>query len=271
MKCPCCGQPTRIDISGAAETLHCDNSGCDMQILRNYVHFVGKKAMDIEGLSVATLIRFINKGWLNSFTDIYRLDRYTQEITALSGFGEKSWQRLWEAIQRSRNTTFERFVVAMDISMIGRTASRELGRYFNGNLEAFETAVIDGFDFTRLNDFGEVLNRNIYDWFASEDNRKLWKELQKMTTIENRNTTPASTYNPFAGCTIVVTGKLEFFTRDSINIKIMSLGATAGSAVSKNTDYLICGAKAGSKLDKARSLGVKVLSEQEFLSMAESA
>jgi len=271
LQCPCCGQPTRIDTSGAAETLHCDNSGCDIQILRNYIHFVGKKAMDIEGLSAATLIRFINKGWLNNFTDIYRLDRYAQEITTLSGFGEKSWQRLWDAIQRSRNTTFERFVVAMDISMIGRTASRELGRYFNGSLEAFESAVIDGFDFTQLNDFGEVLNRNIYDWFASEDNRELWKELQKMTTIENKNTASVSADNPFAGRTIVVTGKLEHFTRDSINTKIMSLGATAGSAVSKNTDYLICGAKAGSKLDKARSLGVKVLSEKEFLEMAESA
>ena len=273
MKCPCCGQPTRIDTSGAAETLHCDNSGCDMQILRNYIHFVGKKAMDIEGLSAATLIRFINKGWLNDFTDIYRLDRYAQEIIALSGFGEKSWQRLWDAIQQSRNTTFERYLVAMDISMIGRTASRELGRYFNGSLEAFESAVIDGFDFTILNDFGETLHRNIHEWFKREKNIYLWKELQNMVNVNNNNTAavPANADNPFAGRTIVVTGKLEHFTRDSINTKIMSLGATAGSAVSKNTDFLIVGAKAGSKLDKARSLGVTVLSEQEFLSMAESA
>jgi DNA ligase (NAD+) len=92
-----------------------------------------------------------------------------------------------------------------------------------------------------------------------------------MTTIENKSSVPANTDNPFAGCTIVVTGKLELFSRETINAKINSLGGIAGSAVSKNTDYLIVGAKAGSKLDKARSLGVTVLSEQEFLSMAESA
>ena len=94
-----------------------------------------------------------------------------------------------------------------------------------------------------------------------------------MVNIENKNTatTPESADNPFAGRTIVVTGKLEHFTRDSINDKIMSLGAIAGSSVSKNTDYLICGAKAGSKLDKAQALGVTVLTEQEFLSMSRSA
>lgn len=92
-----------------------------------------------------------------------------------------------------------------------------------------------------------------------------------MTTIEKKNTTAATTEKPFSGCTIVVTGKLEHFTRDTINAKIGSLGAIAGSAVSKNTDYLICGDKVESKLDKARALGVTVLSEQEFLSMAEGA
>jgi DNA ligase (NAD+) len=156
--------------------------------------------------------------------------------------------------------------------MIGRTASRELCRCFNGDLNAFETAVVDGFDFTRLNDFGEVLHRNIHGWFKAPENLFLWKAMQKMVTIENK-VAPATTEsagNPFAGRTIVVTGKLEHFTRDTINAKIVSLGAIAGSSVSKSTDYLIAGEKAGSKLDKARALGVTVLSEQEFMSMAES-
>ena len=254
------------------QTLRCDNPSCSNQRLRQFVHFAGKKAMDIDGLSEATLEKFINRGWLRNFTDIYRLDEYEQEIVRMEGFGVKSWQRLWSAIRRSRNTTFERFVIAMDIPLIGRTASRELSRYFNGDINALETAVKNGFDFTDLNDFGEVLHRNIHQWFKVEENQHLWKELKIMTNIENKNTNITdTTSNPFAGCTIVVTGKLEHFTRDTINAKIISLGAIAGSSVSKNTDYLIAGEKAGSKLDKARALGVTVLSEQQFLSMAENA
>ena len=267
--CPCCGYPIRIDTSSESETLHCDNPGCSMRRLRQFAHFAGKKAMDIEGLSESTLEKFIRKGWLHDFTDIYRLDWYAYEITVMEGFGEKSWRRLWAAIQRSRNTTFERYLIAMDIPMIGRTASRELARCFNSSLDAFENAVISGFDFTQLSDFGEVLHSNIHNWFKDEENMYLWKELQKMTTIENNTAAAAeTTANAFTGRTIVVTGKLEYFTRDTINAKIESLGAKAGSTITKHTDYLICGEKAGGKLDKARSLGIEVLSEQQFLSMA---
>jgi DNA ligase (NAD+) len=151
-----------------------------------------------------------------------------------------------------------------------------LSRVFNGDLGAFESAVNHRFDFTGLDDFGETMHRNIYEWFGSEDNIKLWKELQTMVNVDKK--VPAVQFtegmmmgNPFIGRTIVVTGKLEYFTRDSINAKIESLGAKAGSSVSKNTDYLICGEKAGSKLDKARTLGVKVLTEQEFLAMEKGA
>jgi DNA ligase (NAD+) len=227
--------------------------------------------MDIEGLSEATLEKFIGRGWLCDFTDIYRLDEHTQEIVNMEGFGEKSWRRLWESIQRSRLTTFERYVVAMDIPMVGRTASRELCRHFNGSLNAFETAAYTGFDFTVLQDFGAVMRRNIHDWFKVKENQKLWKELQTMLTVTKKSTDKEKTGSVFAGRTIVVTGKLENFTRDSINTKIESLGAKAGSAVSKNTDYLICGEKAGSKLGKAMALGVTVLSEHQFLDMVKSA
>jgi len=270
-KCPCCGKPTRVHESNKTQVLRCDNQKCAIQNLRKFVHFAEKKAMDIEGLSEATLERFIGRGWLRDFTDIYRLDEHAQEIVRMEGFGEKSWRRLWDAIQRSRNTTFERFVVAMDIPMVGRTASRELYRYFDGSLNAFETAAYTGFDFTELKDFGAVLHRNIRNWFKVKENQCLWKELQTMLTFNKKGGGMEKTGNIFSGRTIVVTGKLESFTRDSINAKIESLGAKAGSSVSSNTDYLICGEKAGSKLGKAKSLGVKIISEEQFLSMAESA
>jgi len=254
-----------------AQVLRCDNPKCAMQNLRKFVHFVGKKAMDIEGLSEATLEKFIGKGWLRSFPDIYRLDEHAEEIIGMEGFGEKSWRRLWDAIQKSRLTTFERYVVAMDIPMVGRTASRELCRHFNGSLKAFEFAVHTGFDFTVLKDFGAVLHRNIHGWFKEKENQNLWKELQMMVKVDKKSAGKEKTGNIFAGRTVVVTGKLESFTRDSINAKIESLGAKAGSSVSANTDYLICGDKAGSKLAKAKALGVAVISERQFLDMAESA
>jgi DNA ligase (NAD+) len=131
--------------------------------------------------------------------------------------------------------------------------------------------VKNGFDFTQLNDFGRVLHRNIHEWFAVKENQHLWKELHTMVNIEKKRAPQGSKDNPFVGRIIVVTGKLEQFTRDSINAKIESLGAKAGSSVSSNTDFLICGEKAGSKLDKARELGITVLSEDEFLNMVESA
>lgn len=271
--CPCCKEPTRIHVSRTdkrvTETLCCDNLYCETRRLRQFVHFVSKKAMDIEGLSEATLEKFIGRGWLHSFMDIYRLDEHLAEIVKMDGFGEKSWQRLWDAIQASRNTTFERYLIAMDIPMIGNTASRELCRAFNGSLTSFEAAIDSSYDFTQLADFGDTLHNNIHNWFRDEENRYLWEELQMTMNIEKTVAMPTiSQDSPFAGKTIVVTGKVEPYTRDGINAKIASLGAHPSSSVSKNTDYLVCGEKAGSKLQKAQSLGVTVLSPAQFFQMA---
>lgn len=274
--CPCCGYQTMIHttqkrIDGElklTKTLFCHNPNCAAQNLRKFVHFVGKKAMDIDGLSEATLEQFIARGWLQDFTDIYRLDNHRDEIIRMDGFGERSWQRLWDAIQKSRNTTFEHYLIAMDIPMIGNTASAALGRCFDQSLRAFEVAVDSGYDFTQLPDFGETLHNNIHEWFSVEENRILWKELKPMVNIEKKETAMSVVQdNPFVGKTLVVTGKVEPYTRDGINAKIYSLGAKAGSSVSKNTDYLICGENAGSKLVKAQALGVAVLSPAEFFRM----
>lgn len=167
--CPCCGQPTRIhESSGKGEngedriikTLYCDNPDCETRRLKKFVHFVSQKAMDIEGLSEATLEKFIGQGFIHSYLDIYRLDRYRAEIVRMDGFGEKSWQRLWDAIQQSRNTTFERYLISMDIPMIGNTASKVLGRVFHYDLDEFRDAVYGGYDFRQLPDFGETLHNN---------------------------------------------------------------------------------------------------------------
>lgn len=278
-ECPCCGQPTRIHSSAGRaangeeriiRTVFCDNPGCETRRLRRFVHFVSQKAMNIEGLSEATLEKFIGRGWIHTYMDIYRLNEHADEIIRMDGFGEKSWQRLWAAIEQSRNTTFERYLIAMDIPMIGNTASRALCRQFHGSLEEFEDAVNHRYDFTQLPDFGETYHNNIHQWFCEEENRYIWEELQMMMNMEKTvtETKTANQDSPFAGKTIVVTGKVEPYTRSGINEMIESLGAKAGSSVSSKTDYLICGEKAGSKLSKARELGVTVLTPVQFFQMA---
>ena len=278
-RCPCCGEPARIHESRSVEngkekvtkTLFCDNQNCETRRLRQFVHFVSQKAMNIEGLSEATLEKFIGKGWIHTYMDIYELDRHRDEIVNMEGFGEKSWQRLWDAIQGSRNTTFERYLIAMDIPMVGNTASRTLAGEFHGDLAEFEDAVHHQYDFTQLPDFGDTLHNNIHEWFYDEENLYVWEVLQQMLYIEKRTmeeNKDTVRENPFVGMTIVVTGKVEPYTRSGINEMIESLGAHAGSSVSRKTDYLVCGENAGSKLAKARELGIKVLTPAQFFHMA---
>lgn len=277
-RCPCCGQPTRIHVTRntvngeekVTAALFCDNEHCETRKLRKFVHFVSPKAMNIVGLSEAILEKFIGKGWLHSYMDIFALDKHSAEIVQMEGFGEKSWQNLWDAIQHSRITTFEQYLTAMDIPMVGSTASRTICQRFRGDLSEFETAVCRGFDFTQLPDFGETLHRNIHQWFRSEENWMIWTELRRRVCIKSFQPPAASakTDNPFVGKTLVVTGKVEPYTREGIHAKIESLGAHAGGSVSSRTDYLICGENAGSKLAKAQELGVKILSPDEFFHMA---
>ena len=270
--CPCCGSETeirsRLTNGRTIQTVHCCNPSCESQTVKKFVHFVCKKAINIEGLSEATLERFLDLGYIQSFRDIYHLDQHREEIIALDGFGEKSFHRLWTAINNSRKTNFVRYLISMDIPMIGRTKSRVLDSIFHGDLTAFRAAALDDYDFTQLEDFGDILNKNIHDWFSVDENLNLWDELQKEFVFEERKEeTTMAKNNVFTGKTIVATGKLENFTRAEINDQILALGAKPGSSVTKKTDYLICGEKAGSKLTKAQSLGVTILSETEFLSM----
>lgn len=222
--------------------------------------------MNIPGLSEATLAKFVDKGWLTTFGDLYELDRYKEQIVQENGFGIRSFERLQKAIASSRKTTLNRFIAAMGIHEVGRTAGRTISDYFGGSWLAFEKAIQDGFDFTVLEDFGQTMNDSIYEWYADKQAAALWRpalyHIEFIIQEKERHT--MSNNNVFQGKKIVATGKLEGYTRTEIQDKILSLGATPQSAVSKTTDYLIVGEKAGSKLAKAQQLGVPVLTEEEF-------
>jgi DNA ligase (NAD+) len=270
MTCPCCGEPlsTRL-TSGGTRQLFCGNPGCPAKLVQKFAHFCEKTRMNIEGLSAVTLEKFVSFGWIKNFGDLYDLEQHHDAIVETEGFGEKSYERLQASIEKSRHCTLAKFIAGLGIPMVGRHAGRDLDRYFHGNWAEFEAAIISGFDFTQLPDFGQTMHNNIYSWYADAEEAKLWRPLlTKIKFIkENSTMSNTTTNNPFAGKSVVATGKLMNYTRDGIQEKLISLGAHPSGAVSKNTDYLIVGEKAGSKLAKAQQLGVKTLTEQEFEDM----
>lgn len=269
MTCPCCGEPLVIKTTpGGTDFLYCQNQHCSARLVQKFVHFCEKTRMNIEGLSESTLEKFISHGWIRNFGDLYELEKHKDEIVNTEGFGEKSYQRLQNSIEKSRKCTLDKFIAGLGIPMVGRHAGRILNDFFKGDWNAFEQAVIDGFDFKSLPDFGEIMHSNIYTWYTDADEASLWRPLlNKIEFIKENHTMNVNNNTVFSGKTIVATGKLENYTRDEIQAKILSLGATPASSVTKKTDYLIVGEKAGSKLQKALNLGIRTLTEDEFEDM----
>lgn len=267
--CPCCGKLLQIrTTSGGTRQFFCENLHCSARLVQKFVHFCEKTRMNIEGLSEKTLEQMLSHGWIRNFGDLYTLEQHREDIIQADGFGVKSFERLQAAIERSRHCTLAQFIAGMGIPVVGRHAGRDLDRYFHGSWEAFEQAIQDGFDFTQLPDFGETMHKNIYTWYADAEEAKLWRPLLNYIEFKKEENTMETTMNnPFAGKTIVATGKLENYTRDGIQMKLLSLGAKPASSVSKKTDYLIVGEKAGSKLTKAQQLGIRTLTEEEFEAM----
>lgn len=266
--CPCCGEPVTVrHTTNGVRFLYCTNQDCPAKLVDKFVHFCERTRMNIEGLSAKTLEKFIDRGWIKSFGDLYELERYHDEIVKTEGFGEKSFARLQASIDKSRSCTLNQFIAGCGIHTVGRTAGRVISRHFGGDWEAFEQAIKDGFDFTQLPDFGPTMHENIYSWYSDARAEKLWRPAIQHLNFRKEMTTMANTSNPFYGKTVVATGKLENYTRDGIQTRLLQLGAKPASAVSKATDFLIVGENAGSKLAKAQQLGVATLTEQQFESM----
>jgi DNA ligase (NAD+) len=222
--------------------------------------------MNIDGLSEATLVKFIELGWVKSFKDIFTLKNHFTEMVKLDGFGEKSAKKLLNAIENSRDVKLENFICALSIPNIGRSASKTISNHFNGDYQEF----IDAYfywhiDWRILDDFGFTMADSINDYL--HENLEMVNELAaEMRFVERESKSVVE--NPFMGKTLCVTGRLEHFTRDSINAKITELGAKASGSVSKKTDYLITNEASGSsKYKKAIELNIPILTEQEFLNM----
>ena len=268
--CPVCGQPVTEKHINETDALYCENSSCPGKKLNAFTHFVEKAAMNIDGLSERTLEQLLQRGWLKSYADIYRLAAHRSEIERMDGFGKRSCEKLLQAIETSRSTTPERVLYALSIPGVGKTASRALMKHCHNSMQEFLTLIESNYDWTVLPDFGQVLSNSIRGFFDIPSNLDMLNDLLSCLSFSQQQSEEFVQDNPFNGKTVVVTGSLTQFSREEIQEKLEALGAKASGSVSKRTDYVIAGEKAGSKLTKAQQLGVPILTEAEFLKMISS-
>ena len=268
MICPCCGEKLVAKLTmGGTRQLYCDNPKCSAKLVQKFIHYCDKTRMNIPGLSEKTLETFVSHGWVKNLGDLYTLADHKEEILATEGFGEKSYANMIESIENSRHCTIGRFIAGIGIPMVGRHAGQIIDETFCNSWTAFETELQSCFDFTTLPDFGQTMQVNIYAWYRDIENAQFWRSALPHLIFDVASEKVVAADNPFKGKTVVATGKLEHYSRDGITEKLQELGAKVASSVSKKTDYVIVGEKAGSKLVKAKELGIPVLTEVEFQSM----
>lgn len=256
--CPECGSPVVRDEDGAA--LRCTSPECPAQRLRNIAHFASREAMDIEGLGISVCESLINSGLVKTAADLYYLE--VGPVAALERMGEKSAANLIDAIDRSREAGLSRLLCAFGIRQVGQKAAKVLASHFE-NLDALMEA--DAEELTKIPDIGAITAGFITEWFSNPQSQHLIRRLREAgVSFASKEEKKDSR---FAGMTFVLTGTLQSFTRDEASAIIESYGGKASSSVSKKTSYVLAGENAGSKLTKAESLGIKIISEEEFKEM----
>ena len=268
LECPVCKAKTLIKSTQSdgriIKVLYCDNPLCAGKKIKKFTHFVSKPAMNIAGLSEATLEKFIASGWITEIADIYHLDRFKDEIVLTEGFGEKSYNNLIESIEDSKNTKLSNLLVAMNIPLVGKGAAADISVNFGGNAEQLLKAIDDGFDFESIEGFGAIMSEEIIGWFKNAENREEFLKIASYLNLEDETAVLADEGGKFFNKTVVITGTFENFTRDELTEKLKSLGAKVTGSVSKKTDFVICGENAGSKLQKAKDLGVEVITAENL-------
>ena len=267
-KCPCCGGDVKIHNENGSKTLHCLNPDCKAKLLGKLTHFVSKHAANIDGLSEQTLQKFIDLGWINSFKDIYYLSEHKSTMYRLDGFGKKSIDKLLSNIEKSRNINFGNFLYALSIPLIGRSASKDIAKVCNYDIDQFR--MIIGLEaeyaFTNIDGFGEEMNKSLQRWWNQY--KYEFCDLAKEFIFEKNDEVKSK--KDLSNKTIVITGSLiHYKNRDELVDMIESLGGKVSSSVSSKTDYLINNDinSSSSKNVKARKLGIPIISEEDFVAM----
>ncbi|WP_435628472.1 NAD-dependent DNA ligase LigA [Candidatus Ferrigenium straubiae] len=263
-KCPVCG--SRIAREEGEADWHCTGGlFCPAQRKRALLHFAGRGAMDIEGLGYKLVDQLVDRGIVNTPADIYKLGM--NAVANLERMGEKSALNLLDAIEQSKRTTLARFIYALGILNVGEATAKDLAQHF-GSLDNLLAVDADGLQ--QVRDVGPVVAQSIVDFLAEAHNREVIAQLRASGLHWPEHERRKMAELPFSGKTFVLTGTLGSMARDEAKEKLEALGAKVAGSVSKKTDYVVAGAEAGGKLDKARELGVAVLDEPQFLALLES-
>ncbi|MEQ2562330.1 NAD-dependent DNA ligase LigA [Ventrimonas sp. CLA-AP-H27] len=264
--CPVCGGETQIRQMNDVKSLYCTNPDCQAKKIKSFSLLVSRDALNIDGLSEATLEKFIAAGFIHSYADMFHLDRHKEAIVSMEGFGEKSYENLMAAVKKASNTNLVRVVYGIGVAGIGLANAKMLCRAFGYDFERMRHATAE--ELTAVDGIGAVLADAWIDYFASEKNREAVDGLLAELTIENEaeNTEAAI----FAGMTFVITGSVEHFAnRKELQAAIEARGGKATGSVTAKTTYLINNdvTSNSSKNKKAKELGIPIISEQDFLSM----
>lgn len=267
--CPVCGAHTEIKQDKETKTLICSNSNCKAQRLRAFAHFTTRDAMNIEGLSEATIEKFLEKDYLEDFTSLYHLDQYEADIVEMEGLGKRSYNKLMKSIEKSREVAIPNFIYALGIAQVGLGTAKLICKHFNNDLEAMSEATQE--ELTAIDGVGPVIAAEFAEYFSLEANRTMVSQLEKELNFKVEEVADL-TDSPIAGKTFVVTGDVHHFAnRKELQAKIESLGGKVTGSVSKNTDYLINNdsQSGSSKNKKAKELGIPILTEEAFLALIE--
>ena len=264
--CPACGQETVVKKENDVECLFCVNPGCPAKKIKSFGLFTSRDAMNIDGLSEATLEKFIARGFIHDFGDIFEISRYKDEIVEMEGFGQKSYDNLMESLERAKETTLPRVIYSLGIANIGLANAKVICRHFDNDLDRIRHASLE--EVSDIDTIGPVIAGNLVTYFKDEDNNRRLDHLMSFLHIQEDSPKQEQI---FEGMNFVITGSLVHFgNRSEAKELIESLGGKVTGSVTKKTNYLINNdiQSNSSKNKKARELGIPILSEEDFRKLA---
>lgn len=264
-KCPVCGEKTSIHKENDVEVLFCENPDCLAKKIKSISLFVSRDAMNIDGMSEATIEKFISKGFLHELADLFKLNRYKDEIISMDGFGEKSYEKLVKAAETAKITTTAKFIYSLGIANIGLSNAKMVCKAFSNDLEKIRHVSID--ELVEIDGVGEIIAESFVKFFANENNNHMVDDLLDIVTLEDEENDNA---NDMEGMNFVITGSVNHFSnRSEVKELIEGRGGKVTGSVTSKTKYLINNDSTSnsSKNKKAKELGVQIITEDEFIDM----
>ena len=265
--CPACGSHATIKQDNESKVLLCTNPDCQIKHIKQYALMASRDALNIDGLSESTLEKFLSKGFIKNDSDIFKLDRYKDEIVNMEGFGKRSYEKLMAALEEAKHTNVARFLYSLGINGIGSANAKMIAKYFDNDIDKIITAGKD--ELLEIEGIGEVLANSIVDFFKDSKNIENVKSLREVLIFKAEESAGSDS---FAGKVFVITGSLEHFTnRNELKELIEKNGGKVSGSVSSKTNFLINNdtASNSSKNKKAKELGVEIISEEDFLKLLE--